>query len=63
MVDRVADGRAFRILTVVDQYTRECPLLLMDRSLTAKNVVEALDQVIGLLQGFQTTGQQTELGC
>ncbi len=47
MVDRLADGRRFRILTVVDQYTRECPLLLADRSLTAPKVIQALDQVIG----------------
>lgn len=27
MSDRLADGRAFRVLTVVDQFSRECPLL------------------------------------
>ncbi len=27
MSDRLADRRAFRILTVVDQFSRECPLL------------------------------------
>ena len=30
--DRLADGRWFRILTVVDQFTRECVLLEPDRA-------------------------------
>ena len=46
MVDRLADGRRFRILTVMDQYTRECPVLVADTSLTAKAVVAALDRVV-----------------
>jgi len=46
MMDRLANGQAFRILTVLDQYTRECPLLLVGRSLTAQKVVVALDQVV-----------------
>ena len=48
MVDRLADGRRFRILTVMDQYTRECPVLVADTSLTAKEVVAALDRVVDL---------------
>src|SRR5262249_11180697 len=34
MSDRLADGRAFRILTIVDQFSRECPLLEPGLSLT-----------------------------
>ena len=45
MSDRLADGRAFRVLTVVDQFSRECPLLEADRSLTGKRVVECLDRL------------------
>jgi transposase InsO family protein len=30
---RLLDGRWFRVLTVVDQFTRECPLLLADSSM------------------------------
>ena len=37
--DRLADGRWFRILTVVDQYTRECLCLYADRSQTGEKVV------------------------
>ena len=45
MTDRLADGRAFRVLTIVDQFSRECPLLGADRSLTGKRVVECLDRL------------------
>ena len=44
MSDRLADGRPFRILTVVDQYTRECVRLAADRSMSGAKVVEALNR-------------------
>ena len=34
MSDKLADGRSFRILTLVDQFTRECVGLEADRSMT-----------------------------
>jgi putative transposase len=40
--DRLADGPSFRMLTVVDQFTRECVGLEADRSMTGKKVAEAL---------------------
>jgi putative transposase len=43
---RLLDGRWFRVLTVVDQFTRECLLLLADSSLTGQKVALALTQVI-----------------
>jgi putative transposase len=42
--DKLADGRSFRILTVVDQFTRECVKLEADRSMTGMKVVEALER-------------------
>jgi putative transposase len=42
--DRLADGRSFRILTVVDQFTRECVGLEADRSMTGKKVAEVLER-------------------
>lgn len=42
--DKLADGRSFRILTVIDQFTRECVALEADRSMTGKKVAEALDR-------------------
>ena len=45
--DRLADGRWFRVLTVLDQFTRECLLLLADSSLSGEKVASALEGVIG----------------
>jgi putative transposase len=46
ITDRLENGRYFRTLTVVDQYTRECPVLEPAQSLrAAKVVVDALDKV------------------
>jgi putative transposase len=44
--DKLADGRAFRILTVVDQFTRECVSLAADRSMSGVKVVEALQRAV-----------------
>ena len=41
--DRFADGRGFRILTVVDQYTRECLCAFADRSQTGEKVVAQMN--------------------
>ncbi len=53
MSDRLANGRSFRILTVVDQYTRACPLLLADTSVGGSKIAAALAKIsegIGLHQ-------------
>ena len=42
--DKFADGRSFRILTVIDQFTRECVALEADRSMTGSKVAEALER-------------------
>jgi len=41
--DKLADGRSFRILTIVDQFTRECVGLAADRSMTGMKVAQVLD--------------------
>jgi putative transposase len=43
---RLLDGRWFRVLTVVDQFTRECLLLLADSSLNGQKVALALSVVV-----------------
>jgi putative transposase len=48
---RLLDGRWFRVLTVVDQFTRECLLLLADRSLTGQKVALALSLIVGAERG------------
>jgi putative transposase len=42
--DKLGDGRSFRILTVVDQFTRECVGLEADRSMTGMKVAQALER-------------------
>jgi len=42
--DKFADGRSFRILTVVDQFTRECVGLEPDRAMTGMKVAQALER-------------------
>ena len=44
--DKLTDGRSYRILTVNDQFTRECVAMEADRSLQGKHVVAALTQAI-----------------
>ncbi len=44
MSDKFADGRSFRILTVVDQFTRECVCLEADRAMTGMKVAQALER-------------------
>jgi putative transposase len=37
-----ADGRAFRILNIIDEYSRECLCILVARHITANDVIEVL---------------------
>ena len=46
--DTLTDGRRFRILSVVDDYTRECLCLVADTSLSGVRVARELDAVIAL---------------
>ena len=42
MVARTADGRAFRILTIIDEYTRECLAIRVERRLSSEDVIDQL---------------------
>ena len=44
VAQRLADGRWIRVLTVVDQFTRECLALFADVSLSGEKVAAALDK-------------------
>ena len=44
--DKLTDGRTIRILTVIDQFTRECVWMEADRSMNGPKVVAALTQAI-----------------
>jgi putative transposase len=42
MVDRTANGRPFRILTILDEYTRECLAIVVDRRISSQDVIDKL---------------------
>ena len=46
--DALADGRRFRILAIVDDFTRECLVLVPDTSLPGLRVVREFDTVIAI---------------
>ena len=45
MVDTLADGRGFRTLNIVDDFTRACVAIEVDRSLPGLRVVRVLDRL------------------
>jgi putative transposase len=42
---RTVDGRAFRILTIIDEFTRECPAMLVARRISSQDVIDQLFQL------------------
>jgi putative transposase len=44
--DAFTDGRRFRVLAVVDDFTRECQTLIADTSLSGSRVARELDAII-----------------
>jgi transposase InsO family protein len=45
MVARTADGRPLRILTILDEYTRECLCILVERRISSQNVIDELTEL------------------
>ena len=46
--DALADGRRFRILAIVDDFSRQCLCLVADTSLSGKRVARELDAIIAV---------------
>ncbi len=46
MIARTAEGRAFRILNIIDEYSRECLAILVKRRITSPDVIDQLFQLI-----------------
>lgn len=55
--DALADGRRFRALTFVDDFTRECPAIEVDHALSGERVVRVLERLA------QTRGLPDHLVC
>jgi putative transposase len=45
VMDRTHDGRAFRMLTVIDEFTRRCLAIKVDRKLKSEDVLECLAEL------------------
>ena len=45
VADRTSDGQAFRMLTLIDEHTRECLSIDVARSLKSENVLERLSDL------------------
>jgi transposase InsO family protein len=48
VVARTSDGRAFRILSILDEFTRECLTMLVSRRITSQDVIDQLFQLFVL---------------
>jgi putative transposase len=51
VMDRTSDGKAFRMLTILDEYTRECLSIRVERKLNSQDVLDELYQLF-LLRGL-----------
>jgi putative transposase len=45
--DQLSDGRRFRSLTIVDEFTRQCLAITVDHSIGGTGVVRTLEQLLG----------------
>jgi putative transposase len=59
VMDTLVGDRRFRILTVVDDFTRECLGLVVDTSLTALRVMRELDHIIEV-RGYMGSASKPE---
>ena len=50
MTERTSDGRSFRILNIIDEHTRECLAIVVERRLTSEDVLDKLYDLF-LLRG------------
>ncbi len=46
VIAMTAEGRAFRILNIIDEYTRECLAILVKRRITSQDVIDQLFELI-----------------
>jgi len=46
--DQTSDGRMLKLLNVIDEYTRECLSIVVERSIDADGVVICLEELVGI---------------
>ncbi len=42
VMDQTSNGKSFRILNILDEYSRECLACVVERQITSQTVLEAL---------------------
>jgi transposase InsO family protein len=60
---RTSDGRSFRILTILDEYSRECLAIEVKRQFKAEDVIDQLFEIIilrGVIPEHIRSGNGTE---
>ncbi len=63
--DRTADGRVYRTLNIIDEYTREALMIRVDRKLNSTDVLDALTDLF-ILRGpprIHQVGQRPGVHC
>jgi transposase InsO family protein len=58
--DVLANGRRFRVLVVVDDFTRECLALIVDTSISGRRVARELDTIIAVCKKPRARGRAVE---
>ena len=51
MIDRTVNGRAFKILNIIDEYSRECLAVVVKRRITSQEVIDRLFELF-ILRGI-----------
>ena len=60
MADELFDGRRFRVLTIVDDFTRESLAVEVEQHLTGGHVAEVLDRIVVRGRGRSASASTTE---
>ncbi len=51
VMDRTTEGKAFRMLNIIDEYSRECLAILVKRHITSQDVIDRLFELF-ILRGI-----------
>ncbi len=52
MVERTSNGRAFRILNIIDEFSRDCLSIKVNRKISSQDVIDELFNLF-LFRGFR----------
>ena len=61
--ERTHDGRKFRVLTIIDEASRECLALVVSRRLRHENVLAALVDLLSSGGRLRISSRTTSYGC